>query len=140
MDVLKNDVVIDILHRLFSVCFNTGIVPDEWNYSIITPIPKSSTGDARNPLNYRGISLAPACYKLYCGVLNSRLETFVDEKNLLSDEQNGFRKSRSTLDHLSTLTSLIETRKAMKKDTFVAFIDFSKAYDSIPRDENCGLN
>ena len=57
------------------------------------------------------------------------------KKKLLSDEQNGFRKSRSTLDHLSTLTSLIETRKAMKKDTFVAFIDFSKAYDSIPRDK-----
>ena len=135
VDVLKNDVVIDILHRLFSVCFNTGIVPDEWNYSIITPIPKFSIGDARNPLNYRGISLAPACYKLYRGVLNSRLETFVDENNLLSDEQNGFRKSRSTLDHLSTLTSLTETRKSMKKDIFVAFIDFSKAYDSIPRDK-----
>ena len=31
------------------------------------------------------------------------------------------------------VTSIIETRKAMKKDTFVSFIDFSKAYDSIPR-------
>ena len=31
------------------------------------------------------------------------------------------------------MTSLIETRKALKKDTNVAFIDFSKAYDSIPR-------
>ena len=134
-DVLKNGVAVDILHRLFSVCFSTGSIPDDWNYSIITPIPKSSTGDARNPLNYRGISLAPACYKLYCGVLNSRLETWVDENNLLCDEQNGFRKSRSTLDHLSTLTSIIETRKAKKTDTFVAFIDFSKAYDSIPRDK-----
>ena len=132
-DVLKNDAAIGILHRLFSVCFNTGIIPNDWSYSIITPIPKSSTGDARNPLHYRGISLAPACYKLYCGVLNSRLEAWVDENNLLCDEQNGFRKSRSTLDHLSTLTSIIETRKANKTDTYVAFIDFSKAYDSIPR-------
>ena len=50
----------------------------------------------------------------------------------MCDEQNGFRKSRSTLDHLSTLTSIIETRKANKTDTYVAFIDFSKVYDSIP--------
>ena len=134
-DVLKNEVAIDILHKFFSICFNTGIIPEDWSYSIITPIPKSSTGDARNPLNYRGISLAPACCKLYCGVLNSRLENWVDENNVLCDEQNGFRKSRSTLDHLSTLTSIIEMRKAKKKDTFVAFIDFSKAYDSIPRDK-----
>ena len=133
VEVLKNDCTIDILHRLFSVCFSMGIIPDDWNYSIISPIPKSSTGDIRNPLNYRGISLAPACYKLYCGVLNVRLETWVTENNILHDEQNGFRKSRSTIDHLSSVTSIIETRKAMKKDTFVSFIDFSKAYDSIPR-------
>ena len=115
---------------LYSTCCSFGLL---LLYSIITPIPKSSTGDARNPLHHRGISLAPACYKLYCGVLNSRLEAWVDENNLLCDEQNGFRKSRSTLDHLSTLTSIIETRKANKTDTYVAFIDFSKAYDSIPR-------
>ena len=133
VEVLKNDCAINILYRLFSICFNTGIIPDDWNYSIISPLPKSSTGDLRNPLNYRGISLAPACYKVYCGVLNTRLETWVTENNILNDEQNGFRKSRSTLDHLSTVTSIIETRKAMKKDTFVSFIDFSKAYDSIPR-------
>ena len=133
VEVLKNDCAINILYRLFSICFSTGIIPDDWNYSIISPIPKSSTGDIRDPLNYRGISLAPACYKLYCGVLNMRLETWVTENDILHDEQNGFRKSRSTLDHLSTLTSIIEMRKAMKKDTFVSFIDFSKAYDSIPR-------
>ena len=132
---MKNDVAIDFLYRHFSVCFNTGVIPEDWNYSIITPIRKSSTVDARNPLNYRGVSLAPACYKLYCRVLNFRLETWVDETNLLCDEQNGFRKSRSTPDHLSTLTSIIDMRKAKKKDTFVAFIDFSKAYDSIPRDK-----
>lgn len=133
VEVLKNDSAINTLFRLFSICFSTGIIPDYWNYSIISPIPKTSTGDARNPMNYRGISLAPACYKIYCGVLNARLEAWVTDNDILCDEQNGFRKSRSTLDHLSTVTSIIETRKAMKKDTFVSFIDFSKAYDSIPR-------
>ena len=122
--MLKNDSAINILYRLFFICFSTGIIPDDWNYSIISPIPKTSTGDARNPMNYRGISLALACYKVYCGVLNARLETGVTENNIICDEQNGFRKSRSTLDHLSTVTSIIETRKAMKKDTFVSFIDF----------------
>ena len=130
---MKNDSAINILHRLFSICFSTGFIPDNWNYSIISPIPKSSTGDIRKPLNYRGISLAPACYKVYCGVLNMSLRTWVTENNILHDEQNGFRTSRSPLDHLSTVTSIIETRKPMKKDTLVSFIDFSKAYDSIPR-------
>ncbi len=37
------------------------------------------------------------------------------------------------VDHLSSLTSIIETRKLQKKDIFTAFIDFSKAYDRIDR-------
>ena len=62
-----------------------------------------------------------------------RFEIWVTEYSILHAKPNGFRKSRSTLDHLSTMTSIIETRKAMEKDTFVSFIEFSKTKDSIPQ-------
>ena len=88
VEVLKNDSAINIFYRLFSICFSTGIIPYDWNYSIISPIPKTSTGDARNPMNYTGISLGPAWYKVYCGVLNARLETWVTENNIICNEQN----------------------------------------------------
>ena len=42
-------------------------------------------------------------------------------------------KGRSTVDHINTITSIIETRKKYKFSTYVAFIDFKKAYDSINR-------
>ncbi|MCG7891260.1 MAG: reverse transcriptase family protein, partial [Candidatus Thiodiazotropha endolucinida] len=54
--------------------------------------------------------------------------------SIIVDEQNGFRKNRSTIDHLSTLTNIIDARKKMKQSTFAAFIDFRKAYDYINRD------
>jgi hypothetical protein len=38
-----------------------------------------------------------------------------------------------TVDHINTITSIIETRKKCKLSTYVAFIDFKKAYDSINR-------
>ena len=57
----------------------------------------------------------------------------VDVNDLLVDKQNGFRRGRSCVDHISSLTSNIETRKLMKKCTYAAFIDFSKAYDRINR-------
>ena len=44
-----------------------------------------------------------------------------------------FISGRSTIDHLSTLTSIRETRIKHRKSTFAAFIDFNKAYDSIIR-------
>jgi hypothetical protein len=79
------------------------------------------------------ITLEPCAYKLYCSVLNNRLIEWLDEREVIKDEQNGFIKGRSTIDHISTLTSIIETRKKCKLSTFVSFIDFKKAYDTIVR-------
>ena len=132
-ELCKNYIVICTLTKLFDLCFKSGKIPNTWNKGIITPIPKCSTTDPRDPLSYRGITLAPCAYKLYCGILNNRLTEWLDEREIISDEQNGFIKGRSTIDHISTLTSIIETRKKCKLSTFVAFIDFKKAYDSIDR-------
>lgn len=72
-------------------------------------------------------------YKLYCNILNDRLSQWVEDNDILADEQNGFRQERSTVDQLSSLTNIIDVRKKMRKSTFCAFIDFSKAYDTIDR-------
>jgi hypothetical protein len=132
-DVLKNDSSVMFLHSLFNVCFETGTIPTSWGKSIIYPIPKSSTNDARDPLSYRGISLACSMYKLYSSLLNNRLSEWSELNEIIVDEQNGFRKQKSTIDHVSTLTNIIQTRKCKKLSTFCSFIDFRKAYDSIDR-------
>lgn len=133
VELYKNPTALNALTRIFNICYDSGKVPVIWSKGVITPIPKSSTADPRDPLSYRGITLAPSSYKLYCGVLNARLTHKLDDLDFINDEQNGFRKSRSTIDHLGTLTSIIETRKLKKLSTFVAFIDFKKAYDWVNR-------
>ena len=133
-EVLKNAKVITFLHKFFDACFETGKVPETWSKGIINPIPKASTSDSRDPLSYRGITLAPVTYKVYCTILNERLISWNEQHNIIVDEQNGFRKKRSTLDHLTTLTSIIETRKKARKSTYCAFIDFQKAFDTVNRD------
>ncbi len=122
-----------ILCNLFNVCFNTGNIPAAWRKSIITPIPKPGNTIHNEPKHFRGITLACTMYKVYCSVLNTRISTWAEETGILHDEQNGFRKSRSCIDHLSTLTTIVETRKSLNQQTFAAFIDFSKAYDTIDR-------
>ena len=72
-------------------------------------------------------------YKLYCSVLNERLYEWTNVNNIIPDEQNGFRKKRSCIDHVSTLTSIIDTRRKLRKSTYTAFIDFSKAFDRVNR-------
>ena len=132
-EVLKNDASVLFLHSLFSVCFETGIVPSLWGKNIINPIPKSSTTDIRDPLQYRGISLASTMYKIYASIINDRLSRWSECNGKIVDEQNGFREQRSTVDHISALTNIIDVRKKLRKSTFCSFIDFRRAYDCINR-------
>ncbi|CAG2231612.1 unnamed protein product [Mytilus edulis] len=136
-EVLKNPRLLNFLLSLFNKCFFSGTIPTIWRKGIINPIPKSSTSNPKDPMCYRGLTLVPVCYKLYCHILNNRLLEWEEENNILDDCQNGFRKGRSTIDHIKSLSSIIETRKLKRLSTFTAFIDFRKAYDGIDRNLLC---
>ena len=71
--------------------------------------------------------------KIYTSMLNRRLQTFLEKNDLLSDNQNGFRKARSCIDHIFVMCTVLRNRKALKKETFLCFIDFQKAFDSVDR-------
>ena len=133
VEVVKNPTCAQFMLHLFNACFKSGCIPDTWGEGIIAPIQKDMSKDNRDPGNHRVISIAPAMYKLYCYIVNNRLNKYVTSNGYMANEENGFMKGKSTIDQLSTLTNLIETRKLQKKDTYVAFIDFSKAYDRINR-------
>ena len=134
-EALNNETSVDFLHTLFKQCFESGIIPESWRRGIVTPIPKCSTADPRIPLNYRGITLCSHVYKLYCSIMNERLTGWVEDSDILCDEQNGFRSGRSCLDQLSSFTNIIDTRKKSRKQTYACFVDFSKAYDRINRSQ-----
>ena len=116
-EVLKNETSKIFLLRLFNVCFQTGKAPTQWSKCILNTIPKSTTSDKRDPMSYRGIALAPSSYKLFCVILNNRLVKWADANGILADEQNGFRKGRSTVDHISSLT-LRKLAHAISRDFF----------------------
>jgi len=119
------------LAKLLEFIFENEITPSIWKTSIIKPIPKTSLSDPRVPLQYRGISLLSTVYKLFTAIINRRLQSVIEQNNMLVEEQNGFREDRSCLDHLFSLTSIINFRKDKGLNTFGAFVDFEKAFDKI---------
>ena len=88
-----------------------------------------------DPCNYRGISLLSCLGKLFSAILNQRLSNYVLEKKILKAEQLGFLKGNRTSDAHIILHTLIQYychKKGQK--IFACFIDFKKAFDTIPRD------
>ena len=63
---------------LFNECHSKEAIPRAWTKSIIKPIPKNAGAQSKNPLDYRGIALTSAIYKLFCGVLNNRLKSWAN--------------------------------------------------------------
>ena len=132
-EVLAHVNVQSLILKLFQFCFDKSLIPSLWTKAAITPIPKGSTKDPCVPLNYRGISLLCCFSKLYSSVLNNRLVDEADEKNWLVEEQNGFRKKRSCLDHLFVISSVLRNKIGMGKSVFASFIDLQKAFDWVDR-------
>ena len=124
-EVMKNKNAKLILHKFFNLCFISGLNPSDWNYSDIKPIPKPDK-DPRDPLQNRCITLMCCVAKIYSSILNGRLQTYLENNNILVNEQNGFRASRSCIDHIFVLVSVLRNRKQLGKDTFLAFIDYKQ--------------
>ena len=119
-----------MLKQLFQLIFDTSVIPTVWRKSVICPILKDPQSDKRVPLNYRGISLLSCVNKLYSSFLNKRITVYLNNNNILADEQNGFRADRSCVDHVFTLDSI--TRNS--NNIYSAFIDLRKAFDFVDRD------
>ena len=123
----------ELLIQLFNRIFKTNAKIKQWSLSVITPIFKS--GSKMEPNNYRGISLLSCLGKLFCAILNHRLLQYALDKKILKSEQLGFLQGNRTSDAHIILNTLIQSycHKEGKK-IFACFVDFRKAFDTVPRD------
>ena len=133
-EYIKNsqNVLLPVLRKLFNVIFDSGCIPDVWCKGIIVPIYKKK-GDVKNPDNYRGITILSCLGKLFTSILNERLNKFLEDSGILNEEQAGFRKNYSTVDHIFSMKLLIDFYLHKGKKLYCAFVDYRKAFDSIDR-------
>lgn len=106
--------------------------PQEWNKGIIIPIHKAGSKNDLN--NYRGITLTSCVSKVFNRIIAKYISGFVEDHKLLSEVQGGFRKDYRCEDHVFTLKSVAAARLAESKPTYLAFLDFRKAFDTVWRD------
>lgn len=117
------------LAHIFNLSFQTGEFPEIWKTAIVIPIHKS--GPKNDPKNYRPISLLVIFSKLLEGLVNDRLMNFLESHELLSNQQFGFRKNRSTEKAVSLLTDTIVSHLDSGRPCTGVFLDFSRAFDTV---------
>jgi len=118
------------IHKFITSIWNKAELPEEWKESITLPIYKK--GDKTDFSNYSGISLLPTAYKILSAILLSKLTPYAEE--IIGDHQCGFRRNRSTADHIFCIRQILEKKWEFNEAAPQLFTDFKKAYDSVRRE------
>lgn len=126
---LKNTryILSEVLCKMFNMSLSTGTFPDRWKVSFITPIFK---GGVRSDIsNYRPISKLSVIPKLFelivAGVISPHFT------HILSPDQHGFIKKKSTLSNLMIYQHRLLKSVEHHCQVDSVSTDFSKAFDRL---------
>ena len=106
------------------------VIPMAWSEATVVPVPKK--GDLTRTDNYRGIALIQVGMKILSSVLSRRLQRLAERKGLVNQAQAGFRSREEALGQVAALYEICRRRRIEGRRTLVMFVDFAKAYDSVP--------
>ena len=112
----------------FTRVVNEKRLPKAWRRAKVIALPKPGK-DPQLPSSYRPISLLSVSFKLLERVVLQRISDRADE--LLSKDQAGFRRGRSTCDQVAALTTHIENGFQSNLKTGAVFLDLTAAYDTV---------
>jgi ribonuclease HI len=116
------------LLKAFNNVWTSGNFPDEWRNATVVPIKKPGK-DPEQISSYRPISLTSCMCKIMERMVNKRLVWYLETNQLLSNQQYGFRKGRSTTDVLNILQNDISETIGSKHFMALLSLDLKNAYD-----------
>ena len=117
------------LCKIINLSFSTGKFPDLLKIAITIPIFKK--GDKNLISNFRPISLLPFISKVFEKCMHTRLLNFLNYNNLLSANQFGFLKNKSTEDAVLKIVEHLYDTLNKKMSAINIFVDYKKAFDTI---------
>lgn len=117
--------------HVINTSIQTGKFPEGWKTSTIIPIEKKTNSNLCE--DFRPINMVPTCEKLLEVVVNQQLVSYIEENNILTCFQAGFRAKNSCE---SALQTVLANWKDSLKDNLVIgalFLDLRRAFETIDR-------
>ena len=125
-----------VIYKRLTVLFNRsldgGIYPTIWKHGRVVALFKS--GDRTDCNNYRPITILPTISKILERAVHQQLYTYLEEQNILTSKQFGFRPRLSTVTALMHFTDTILQNLDNGSMTGVVFLDLTKAFDTVDYD------
>ena len=87
---------------IFKYCIIKEEFPSEWKKANIVPVHKRS--DKQSLKDYRPISLLPIFGKIFERIIYSNIFEYLATKNLISENQSGFKPGDSSVNQLLSIT------------------------------------
>ena len=123
-------VLLEPLTFLFNKSLHEGIFPLHWKTAHVTPIYKLK-GERSNCTNYRPISLLSCVGKILEKCIQKHLLQYLNQENIITSSQSGFRQGDSTIYQLLTIYDDFCSALDKRITTQAIFFDISKAFDRV---------
>lgn len=129
-DIKRNSrFLVGYITKLINKMLKDKKLPAILKQAIVRPIYKA--GKHTNYSNYRPLSILNSMEKILEKCVYDQLYAFIKKNNMLSKNQYGFQKGKSTGQALLDFSDLINSKLNDNNHIFVLFVDFSKAFELI---------
>ena len=115
--------------NIFNHSFHSGQYPDCLKIARVVPIYKGGAKD--DPKNYRPVSILTNINKVFEKLIHKRINSFLEQNNIISYAQYGFCRGKSTSHATYEVLSKIQPAFTEKMFSICIFADFSKAFDTV---------
>jgi hypothetical protein len=123
----------EAITNAFNACLALGYFPKIWKHAKVTMLPKP--GKPPSVLkNHRPISLLPCLGKVLERLMAKRLNSFLEGRKLINNNQAGFRAGRCTQEHLLRMSEDAFVGFKNKQATVAVLLDVEGAFDSVWHD------
>ena len=118
-----------VLAKLFHKCIKLKTFPDSFKMAYVVPIAKVSSPKSLD--DFRPISLLCVFSKVFEKIIETNMTKFVNENNILTPSQFGFRENSSTDLAITTFHDKLLNNINDGKITCSIFLDLKNAFDSV---------
>ena len=117
------------IYKIWRQSLDTGQIPEVLKEQGIVPIFKK--GNKSCPANYRPVSLTSHLIKLFEKIFRANMVTYIEDNNILTNQQHGFRPHRNCLTQLLIHIDNILDIVGRNSNADVIYLDFAKAFDKV---------